>query len=487
MSYFIIENHSFMKKLLFVSFFCLFTIIFSFSQRVTYLATDSLGAPVDTTDLITVRNSYFLSKIIAASKSSLVLRGPAQSFIQFNHPVLGIREQVAIKTPNNFFIAISGAGRMYQQIAATDSLLYFKRIDDNENINYNLGAFYFSSGETIYNHGGYGFWKTNGTVRGFNFKDREWDVFPTNIEVYNPIFPGSSWFDVSKNALYIPYQQLINSGLKGFQSAAGKIIDGVMYLDCKTWDWFKIGTIKSNYLTILNNAKTKIYNQSGYFVSDGEDVYWFNFLNNSVSKNTNRTLAQSINRLDNSSIQYYKDGILYSYFPGTGTLDTLIVDESKFAKEPEALWGNDIKLETIWPLLLSLFLFIVSLWYFFNVPSKKDRKKVVETFNVGIKKLDVSFNQTELSLIDLLIEKSLVGATATINDINYVLGIKDKNVGMQKKVRSDVINGINERFKYATSQDIQLVLSIRSETDKRYFEYFIAKDQINEVQKLITG
>ena len=487
MSYFIVENHSFMKKLLFLSFFCFFTIVFSFSQRVTNLATDSLGAPLDTTGLITVRNSYFLSKIIATSKSSLVLRGPAQSFIQFNHPVLGIREQVAIKTPNNFFIAISGAGRMYQQIAATDSLLYFKRIDDNENINYNLGAFYFSNGETIYNHGGYGFWKTNGTIRGFNFKDREWDVFPTNIEVYNPIFPGSSWFDVSKNALYIPYQQLINSGLKGFQSAAGKIIDGVMYLDCKTWDWLKIGTLKSNYLTILKNAKTKIYNQSGYFVSDGEDVYWFNFLNNSVSKNTNRTLAQSINRLDNSSIQYYKDGILYSYFPSTGALDTIVIDESKFVKEPEAMWGLQFELAEMWPLLLCLFLFIVSLWYFFSVPTKKDHKQVVETFHVGIKKLDVSFNQTELSLIDLLIEKSLVGATATINDINYVLGIKDKNVGMQKKVRSDVINGINERFKYATSQDIQLVLSVRSETDKRYFEYFIAKDQIKEVQKLITG
>jgi hypothetical protein len=128
----------------------------------------------------------------------------------------------------------------------------------------------------------------------------------------------------------------------------------------------------------------------------------------------------------------------------------------------------------------------VSLWYFFSVPSKKVQKRNNETLTPSFKKLDVSFNQTELSLIDLLIEKSLVGATATINDINYVLGIKDKNVGMQKKVRSDVINGINERFKYATSQDIQLVLSVRSETDKRYFEYFIAKDQISEVQKLIT-
>jgi hypothetical protein len=177
---------------------------------------------------------------------------------------------------------------------------------------------------------------------------------------------------------------------------------------------------------------------------------------------------------------------LYSYFPSTGALDTIVIDESKFVKEPDALWGLRFELLTIWPLLLGLFLFIVSLWYFFSVPSKKVQKRGTEILTPSFKKLDVSFNQTELSLIDLLIEKSLVGATATINDINYVLGIKDKNVGMQKKVRSDVINGINERFKYVTSQDIQLVLSVRSETDKRYFEYFIAKDQISKVQKLIT-
>ena len=38
---------------------------------------------------------------------------------------------------------------MYQQIAETDSLLYFKRIDDNENINYNLGAYYFNKGRFV--------------------------------------------------------------------------------------------------------------------------------------------------------------------------------------------------------------------------------------------------------------------------------------------------------------------------------------------------
>ena len=136
MSYYFIENQSFMKKLLFLGFACFYSILFAFGQGVTSVETDSLGVPLDTTGLITVKNSIFFKKIVATSSTPLVLRGPAQTFVQFNHPVLGIREQVAIKTDSHFYIAISGAGRLYQKVAATDSLLYLKRIDDNENINY---------------------------------------------------------------------------------------------------------------------------------------------------------------------------------------------------------------------------------------------------------------------------------------------------------------------------------------------------------------
>ena len=85
-------------------FFIPSSILLAYGQGVTYVATDSLGVPLDTTAVITVKNSHFLSKIVANSKSPVILRGPAQSFIQFNHPVLGIREQVGIKTPITFLL-----------------------------------------------------------------------------------------------------------------------------------------------------------------------------------------------------------------------------------------------------------------------------------------------------------------------------------------------------------------------------------------------
>ena len=85
----------------------------------------------------------------------------------------------------------------------------------------------------------------------------------------------------------------------------------------------------------------------------------------------------------------------------------------------------------------------------------------------------------------MLLEKSKVNQTASINDINYVLGVKDKNIGLQKKVRSEVFNSVNEKFKLISDWDEPLVQSIRSESDKRYFEYMIRKDMIKEAERVM--
>ena len=82
--------------------------------------------------------------------------------------------------------------------------------------------------------------------------------------------------------------------------------------------------------------------------------------------------------------------------------------------------------------------------------------------------------------------KSKKNKTAVISEINYVLGIKDKNTGLQKKVRSDTINSINEKFKINLQSEELIIQSIRSEIDKRYLEYFIKKEFIKSVEQNIN-
>ena len=60
--------------------------------------------------------------------------------------------------------------------------------------------------------------------------------------------------------------------------------------------------------------------------------------------------------------------------------------------------------------------------------------------------MNQAFTETEISLIQLLIKANSAKQNVEIAEINRVLGIKDKNVGLQKKVRSDVINAINDKY-----------------------------------------
>ena len=63
---------------------------------------------------------------------------------------------------------------------------------------------------------------------------------------------------------------------------------------------------------------------------------------------------------------------------------------------------------------------------------------------------------------------------------------KIKMWACKKKVRSDIINGINDKYQIITNGPNPLIVSIRKEDDKRFLEYFILASEIREIQKIIN-
>jgi hypothetical protein len=119
---------------------------------------------------------------------------------------------------------------------------------------------------------------------------------------------------------------------------------------------------------------------------------------------------------------------------------------------------------------------------------KQSVKKKIEQAQLKVlktKTMNQAFTETEISLIQLLINASGAKQNIEIAEINRVLGIKDKNLGLQKKVRSDVINAINDKYTFITQGEINLIASIRKEDDKRFYEYFIVPTEVKTAQKLI--
>lgn len=97
----------------------------------------------------------------------------------------------------------------------------------------------------------------------------------------------------------------------------------------------------------------------------------------------------------------------------------------------------------------------------------------------------IFFNATEKDLIVLCLERSETGGYADIEEINHVLGIKNKNKGLQKKVRSEVFNSVNNKFREYTKSNNGLIESVRNKNDKRYFDYFIESRNFSAVRSLL--
>jgi hypothetical protein len=137
--------------------------------------------------------------------------------------------------------------------------------------------------------------------------------------------------------------------------------------------------------------------------------------------------------------------------------------------------------------VLAICLVMIIIIFFIRL-FKQSVKKRIENAQLKVlktKTMNQAFTETEISLIQLLINASAAKQNVEISEINRVLGIKDKNLGLQKKVRSDVINAINDKYTFITQGEINLIASIRKEDDKRFYEYFIVPTEVKTAQKLI--
>ena len=93
--------------------------------------------------------------------------------------------------------------------------------------------------------------------------------------------------------------------------------------------------------------------------------------------------------------------------------------------------------------------------------------------------------ERERSLLQFLFNHSLDERLTSIDEINKVVGVQNRSVEIQKRMRSDLIGSINQKLNIITKDKKPVVDKQRSEFDKRSFEYFIHPDHMELVEKII--
>jgi hypothetical protein len=391
--------------------------------------------------------------------------------------------QELIKHNGKIYIFLAQTGFIFQMSEPQGDSVVFRKIDNTININYNINCTNFIYKGQIYNYGGYGFWKKTGHLRKFNTVDMEWDIQPTNIEVLTADY---DWFSPSEGRLYVPFQKIVNKALKDPKIYKGVFEYTSYYLDLKTSDWIKIGKASPELIKLIDQK-----NDYGVYPHDkgrvfliNDEAYLFDYVANKIYKSKRADLNQFFIRNGNDLTVFFYKGKYYKYQQGQQIFKTWDFNINDFELLNFPIWGNDY-MTLIFVLAICL---VIILIIFFIRLFKQSVKKRIENAQLKVlktKTMNQAFTETEISLIQLLINASGAKQNIEIAEINRVLGIKDKNLGLQKKVRSDVINAINDKYTFITQGEINLIASIRKEDDKRFYEYFIVPTEVKTAQKLI--
>jgi hypothetical protein len=451
----------------------------------TFLSIRSYAQGPDS--VFVVPNTPFLSKIISIPDlHTSISLSPETTLIPLKNTIIASNAQKLYKNGADIYVFIEQTGFLYKLVHYDTANCVFKRLDHTVNLNYNINCKNFIYKNEIYSYGGYGFWKANGHLRKYNFQDSEWDIIPLNKEIISTYF---LWFSETQERLYLPYQKIINAGIVGSENIMGVPIYTSYYLDLKTKKWEKLGDLESDIVKIINNLNTSNENLSykdGILFLANDDAYLFDYTHNKVFKSKNADLNQFLIRRANMSNMFIYMNEIYSYNSGSKVFIKYPFKITDFELLRTSIWGVEAFLFYIILAILSFAIIVFGAKWFFN----RSVKRKLENAQLQIlknKTVTQAFTGTEVSIIKLLLDTTLKGKVVEINQINHILGIKDKNVGLQKKVRSDVMKAINDKYEFITQSTTTLIGSSRKLDDKRFYEYFITASEVKTIQRILEN
>lgn len=417
-------------------------------------------------------------------------------------PVLNIKDlpatfqfsgQGLTKNNKGLFLHQIGTGRMYRW-EGDAQLGEWERIDSTFFTGYNFLSLFFSVDSSVYSFGGVGFWLYNGQLRKYNFSAHEWKAKQLNKSVpwvreAHEIF----YIDTIKKVLYFN-----GEGRYHDASLAAGTIDSSSFSMMYSLDLEK-GII--NDLGKYETDLTDFFGQTPWGSIAGFDKL-ADFKNNeyyslseSVENNLIRILAKSSSNHYKWQYSFWLDSALYFSNSDFG-YDSVIIRKSDLIKMNKPIFipvkdstfkNNNSSIQWIW--IITFITLVASNIYFFKKYkqiTKKQQRSEKQSSEGFAKNHKIKFTEIEYSLIQLLLENSILKKMTQINEINNILGCTNKNIDIQKRLRSDAINTLNEKLSLLLLTENKIIERKRSEFDGRTFEYFIDLAYFSEVQQLLN-
>jgi hypothetical protein len=461
-----------------------------------------------------LRNIYiflFLFLVVHATAQKNLLRFLATQKGSFEIQLLK-KETKLIPTPVGLTCTDSkheymvNNGQLYFQISGTgklftiDTALTLTRLDKTCYEGYNFGAYSFIRNNKFYNLGGWGFWQFNSGLRYFDTTSKEWFREPINKEVQLAKHMNAVFYPDQKNdCIYVIYQAYPNSYYK-IQSDQKNDTVYMQCLNLQTNDWWAAAKIINDKIfqeTVINTS-TLILPGLGILTESYNHLYLINPATEKLYEIESETGGTIMNyAASNNSLFFYNQGKLNFYNPQLDSLVSMPLSSVKFSELSKPLIKklsvSKWKAYNLQLMVLLATLLILCIVIFILIDKNKKLHKLHQNqASNGLYKKQIEVNkqilfsdnltETEKSVIDILYEFSKKGEPTSIDQINRALGVKNKEVTIQNKLRSDTLQMINKKFMVFASISDALIEREKTTLDKRVYQYKLNERYLNKIK-----
>jgi hypothetical protein len=370
-----------------------------------------------------------------------------------------------------------------------------ERIDKSNYSGDRFGAFVFVHNDTIYSIGGYGFWHVTGAVRVFNDKTKEWGIINTrdNIQIANGI-NAQGYYDYREQKLFVLYSSYPDEYIKYQDELTKQGSIKVQIFDLKTKEWSsKTIFLNKKVAEEINDLRIIVASANGLII---HSKYFNEHIFLSFSKNmlfkippTYITELFQLNNQNTQHISFAKDSSIFIYDLNSKELKSVELN-NLIPINGEPLYTVKMAAQKKHGLNVLLGLSATILTLFISYKFKKKKTQIVEPnrkqnntiYNIKADDFCEILDNLEISVLEKMLNNYQTGKLTSIEEINKIMNIEKRTYRIRNNMRADLLKIINKKFMDYSGFIEEVIIRVRSDFDKRYFQYSLNERFVNKIR-----
>ena len=350
----------------------------------------------------------------------------------------------------NKLLFLENRGGDILALNSNDSLV---KIDNSNISNFFIGSSIFIKKDTIFKHGGYGYWTQSNFLTYYEDFTKEWQIYP--ISQKSEIPP-----DIASHASLIIDDSYYFFGGASISENGSRVVSNlneeVWCYNFKEKKWHLIGTFLRDHIIPIYTSFTK--GSSLFILDDNKQLYEIDLLSNLITK---YKIAPILYRFIKEIKPIYYKGLVY-FLDDLGNINKISITElTKEVEEITVFYKNQNFLQIV----LIVTFFSIVFFIIFNSYKEYDNNKKLKLLENGIRFKNKFIELEELSIAIIRMVEREEAELSKVYDLvkkNHLSKIQNE------RIKNQFIDQINMKLSVLTGEKEDFLIVSKSSFDKRY-------------------